>query len=81
MRVGWVVVGQVMEGRTVSEVVASHLDGFAAGDIVFSPNGWQTHAVSDGKLVRKIDPALAPAGEGVRYCQVRPRYHIVASGG
>ena len=27
---------------------------------MFSPNGWQTHAVSDGKLVRKIDPALAP---------------------
>jgi NADPH-dependent curcumin reductase CurA len=52
--------GQVMEGRTVSEVVSSNLDGFAAGDIVLSPNGWQTHAVSDGKLVRKIDPALAP---------------------
>src|SRR3954453_4273699 len=55
-----VAIGQVMEGGTVSEVVASNLDGFAAGDIVFSPNGWQTHAVSDGKLVRKIDPALAP---------------------
>ena len=49
-----------MEGRTVSEVVASNNDGFAVGDIVFSPNGWQTHAVSDGKLVRKIDPKLAP---------------------
>jgi NADPH-dependent curcumin reductase CurA len=56
-----VAIGQVMEGRTVSEVVASNNDGFAVGDIVFSPNGWQTHAVSDGKLVRKIDPALAPA--------------------
>jgi NADPH-dependent curcumin reductase CurA len=55
-----VAIGQVMEGRTVSEVVASNLDGFAKGDIVFSPNGWQTHAVSDGTLVRKIDPALAP---------------------
>ena len=53
-------IGQVMEGRTVSEVVASNNDGFAVGDIVFSPNGWQTHAVSDGKLVRKIDPKLAP---------------------
>ena len=49
-----------MEGRTVSEVVASNIDGFAAGDIVLSPNGWQTHAVSDGKGLRKIDPALAP---------------------
>src|SRR6185436_12097257 len=53
-------IGQVMEGRTVSEVLASNRDGFAAGDIVLSPHGWQTHAVSDGKGVRKIDPALAP---------------------
>ncbi len=36
-----VAIGQVMEGRTVSEVVASNLEGFAAGDIVFSPSGWQ----------------------------------------
>jgi NADPH-dependent curcumin reductase len=55
-----VAIGQVMEGRTVSEVLSSNLDGYAKGDIVFSPNGWQTHAISDGKNVRKIDPALAP---------------------
>jgi NADPH-dependent curcumin reductase CurA len=55
-----VAIGQVMEGRTVSEVVASSCDGFAEGDIVLSPHGWQSHAVSDGKGVRKIDPALAP---------------------
>jgi NADPH-dependent curcumin reductase CurA len=53
-------IGGVMEGRTVSEVVTSNRDGFAAGDIVLSPHGWQTHAVSDGKGLRKIDPALAP---------------------
>jgi hypothetical protein len=53
-------VGQVMEGRTVAEVVTSNRDGFAAGDIVLSPHGWQTHAVSDGRGLRKIDPALAP---------------------
>jgi hypothetical protein len=53
-------VGQVMEGRTVSEVVASNLDGYKAGDVVLSPSGWQTHAVSQGKLTRKIDPSLAP---------------------
>jgi NADPH-dependent curcumin reductase CurA len=55
-----VAIGHVMEGRTVSEVVSSKLDGFTAGDIVFAPSGWQTHALSDGKMVRKIDPALAP---------------------
>jgi NADPH-dependent curcumin reductase len=53
-------IGQVMEGRTVSEVMVSNREGFAAGDIVLSPHGWQSHAVSDGKGVRKIDPALAP---------------------
>src|SRR4029078_9329880 len=37
-------IGQVMEGRTVSEVVVSNLAGYAAGDIVLSPSGWQTHA-------------------------------------
>jgi NADPH-dependent curcumin reductase CurA len=55
-----VAIGQVMEGRTVSEVVASNREGFAEGDIVFGPSGWQTHTVTDGKGYRKVDPALAP---------------------
>ena len=55
-----VAIGQVMEGRTVSEVIASNLDGYAPGDIVLSPSGWQTHAVTQGKLTRKIDPSIAP---------------------
>ena len=55
-----VAIGQVMEGRTVSEVIASNLDGYAKGDIVLSPSGWQTHAISQGKLTRKIDPKIAP---------------------
>jgi NADPH-dependent curcumin reductase len=55
-----VAIGQVMEGRTVSEVVASSLEGYAPGDIVLSPSGWQTHAVSQGRLTRKIDPSIAP---------------------
>jgi NADPH-dependent curcumin reductase CurA len=53
-------IGQVMEGRTVSEVVASNLEGYGPGDIVLSPSGWQTHAISQGKLTRKIDPQVAP---------------------
>jgi NADPH-dependent curcumin reductase len=52
--------GQVMEGRTVSEVVASNLEGYRPGDIVFGASGWQTHALSDGKGVRRLDPSLAP---------------------
>ena len=48
-----------MEGGTVSEVVASNNPGFAKGDIVLSRAGWQTHAVSDGKGLAKIDPKIS----------------------
>ncbi len=34
-------IGEVMGGGTVGQVVASRVDGFAAGDIVVSYNGWQ----------------------------------------
>src|SRR3981189_2908436 len=53
-------IGAVMEGGTVSEVIASNNPGFAKGDIVLSRAGWQTHAISDGKTLSKIDPKLAP---------------------
>lgn len=53
-------IGQVMEGGTVSEVVASNNDRFAPGDIVLGRSGWQSHAVSDGTSLRKLDPAQAP---------------------
>ena len=53
-------IGEVMEGGTVSEVVACNNDAFKPGDIVVGRTGWQTHALSDGKGLRKLDPALAP---------------------
>jgi NADPH-dependent curcumin reductase CurA len=53
-------IGAVMEGGTVAEVVDSRRPDFAAGDIVLSHSGWQTHALSNGKGLRKIDPAVAP---------------------
>src|SRR6478736_5685622 len=53
-------IGKTMVGGTVSEVIASNNPDFAAGDVVLAPTGWQTHAVSDGKGLRKIDPKLAP---------------------
>jgi NADPH-dependent curcumin reductase len=53
-------IGEVMTGGTVSEVVRSRNERFAPGDIVFGMTGWQTHAVSDGAGLRKLDPALAP---------------------
>ena len=53
-------IGEVMTGGTVSAVVRSRNEKFAPGDIVFGMTGWQTHAVSDGAGLRKLDPALAP---------------------
>src|SRR5580704_2860702 len=53
-------IGEVMEGGTVSEVVASNNDKYHKGDIVLSRAGWQTHMVSDGSGLRKLDPKLAP---------------------
>src|ERR1039458_946660 len=53
-------IGGVMEGGTVCEVIASNNPGFATGDIVLARAGWQTHALSDGKDLRKVDPKLAP---------------------
>lgn len=53
-------VGAVMEGGAVSEVLASHVDGLVEGDLVVGRTGWQTHAVSSGRGLRKIDHAEAP---------------------
>ena len=53
-------VGEVMEGGAVSEVVASNNDGYKVGEIVLAHTGWQTHALSNGAGLRKLDPKLAP---------------------
>jgi NADPH-dependent curcumin reductase CurA len=58
-------IGGVMEGGTVCEVIASHPPDFIKGDIVLARAGWQTHAVSDGKGLTKIDPKLAPISTAV----------------
>jgi NADPH-dependent curcumin reductase CurA len=53
-------VGAVMEGGTVSRVLDSRHVGFRPGDVVLSHSGWQSHAVTAGDSLRKLDPALAP---------------------
>ena len=58
-------IGGVMEGGTVSEVLASNNAGFAGGDIVLARSGWQTHALSDGRDLRKVDPRLGPISTAV----------------
>ncbi len=53
-------VGAVMEGGTVGEIVASRNNAFREGDIVLSHSGWQDYALSNGKGLRRLDPAKAP---------------------
>jgi hypothetical protein len=53
-------IGGVMVGGAVSRVLASRHAGFAAGEIVQGRTGWQSHAISDGSGLVKVDPDLAP---------------------
>jgi len=53
--------GDVIEGRTVARVLASRNPAFAEGDWVLSRAGWQTHALSNGDGLRKLDLNVASA--------------------
>ena len=53
-------IGDAMVGGTVCEVLESRHDDFAPGELVLSYSGWQTHAVTDGSRLRKLDPSAAP---------------------
>ncbi|MFG6108947.1 NADP-dependent oxidoreductase [Stenotrophomonas nematodicola] len=48
-----VALGAVMEGRTVSEVIASAHPGLAVGEQVLATGNWQTHAVVDGEAITR----------------------------
>jgi len=52
--------GDVMRGFGVAEVIASRSDYFKVGDFCTGFTGIQTHATMDSRLLRKIDPNLAP---------------------
>jgi NADPH-dependent curcumin reductase CurA len=53
-------VGDVLVGGTVCVVEASRHPDYAEGDVVLSYSGWQTHALSDGAGLRKLEPSVAP---------------------
>ena len=55
-------VGRPLDGGSVGRVVESKHGGFAAGDYVcgFASGGWREYYVSDGAMMQKVDPALAP---------------------
>lgn len=58
-------IGEVMVGGTVCEVIESRNPRFAAGEFVLSYSGWQSHAISDGRGLRKLDPGQAPISTAV----------------
>ncbi|WAC62406.1 NADP-dependent oxidoreductase [Pseudoxanthomonas sp. SL93] len=54
-------IGEVMDGGTVSEVIESRHPDLTPGDMVLAHGGWQTHAIADGRaLKRKLDAGIAP---------------------
>ena len=58
-------IGDVMEGESVAEVIASKHPAYSEGDILLARTGWRTHAVSDRPDLRKLDPAIAPVTTGL----------------
>jgi NADPH-dependent curcumin reductase CurA len=54
-----VAIGAVMRAGGIGRVTASEHPGFAAGDHVSGAFGVQEYAVSDGRGVIKVDPAVA----------------------
>jgi NADPH-dependent curcumin reductase CurA len=53
-------IGDVMFGRTISEVLVSNHPAYSVGDIVLAKAGWQTLSLSNGEDLRKLDPKIAP---------------------
>jgi NADPH-dependent curcumin reductase CurA len=52
--------GEVMVGGVVGRVIESRTPALSVGDIVEGPLGWQDYAASDGRSLRRVDPALGP---------------------
>jgi NADPH-dependent curcumin reductase CurA len=53
--------GAVMIGGTVGEVLSSKNDRYKPGDLVVGVGGWQTHYVSSGAGLMKVDASRVPA--------------------
>ncbi len=52
--------GEVMTGETVGEVIASAAPGFAPGDVAVGARGWQTHCLTPGDRLVKLERHGAP---------------------
>ncbi|MBI4083369.1 MAG: NADP-dependent oxidoreductase [Candidatus Lambdaproteobacteria bacterium] len=60
-----VAIGEVMVGGAVGRVIASRHPRFPEGEIVEGRLGWQELALSDGRGIRRVDPALGPLSTAV----------------
>src|SRR5688572_31309932 len=58
-------IGQPMVGHTVSQVVESKNQSFAAGDIVAGYDGWREYGVSKGTDLRKLNPTSLPISTAI----------------
>jgi len=54
-------IGGVMVGGTVSEVVASNIDGLVPGEIVVSSAGWQQFSKTTGENLMRVPPGFPPS--------------------
>ena len=52
--------GEAMTGGAVGQIAASRHASFADGDWVVHNLGWREWALSEGSVVRRIDPEIAP---------------------
>jgi NADPH-dependent curcumin reductase CurA len=53
-------IGGVLEGGTVCVVEESRNPEWSQGDVALTYSGWQTHAISDGTGMRRLDPSVVP---------------------
>jgi NADPH-dependent curcumin reductase len=53
-------IGEVMTGESIGEVIASAAPDFAVGDVVVGSRGWQTHSVTPGERLAKLDRGGPP---------------------
>jgi NADPH-dependent curcumin reductase CurA len=58
-------VGQVMEGRSVSEVIKSNAPHYEPGELVVAGSGWQDYCLSTGIGVQKVDAAIEPVSQAL----------------
>ncbi len=58
-------IGGLLVGGTVCVVEESRHADWSEGDVVLSYSGWQSHEISDGRGLRRLDPSAVPVSTAV----------------